>query len=550
MKLFFYLLFAFGFTSNILAQEMAIPYRDGNKWGFCNEDAKITIPVQFDSYENKKAYNSSLEYVLTKKDNLVGLVIDGKEILKPIYTEIYEDDNLFTITSDENGGSQDRITSDGKSIFDKKYARISSSGRIGGSFYLYIVLNFDGTEDVLAFNAKTQQIFQKLYENIYAVTRLPKQFDEKQYTFLIQKKKNSKLVEESWNLTKLPFVKNKLGLRYVSEAEFLHYFSDKYYQNKWNSSKNNYGEISQGQAYEYNDEVVPPRSVNVGEGNYNSAPNEIPNKNEKISKTYQFIKNKEGVVLQVITNNQSNNIELIPIKLDLPLQDIQFQHVMLRNENGNNLDTFYNYIHYKKGEKTGLIFAKDFNNPVEFDFTDRIYTHITDVLYKGSELIFKVGKKDENSQMKYGFYSNINKQIVDFIYDELELTTFYAKNRNRVYIAKKDDKFGFIQADGTILLQINKDKIEKVKNESSSNFSYQFLENNKYGVVYPQNLEIIKTEAIFDFPIKEIHSNFQSKFIRKNGITNQKSITLLELMDENGNSLGFANSNGTLYFKN
>ncbi len=76
---------------------------------------------------------------------------------------------------------------DGKSLFDKKYAKISGSGRIGGSYYLYILLNFDGTEDVLAYDSKTNKIIQKLYENVYSVTRLPKQFDESQYTFLIQK---------------------------------------------------------------------------------------------------------------------------------------------------------------------------------------------------------------------------------------------------------------------------------------------------------------------------------------------------------------------------
>src|SRR5690606_18837338 len=126
----------------------------------------------------------------------------------------------------KNGGSEDRILPDGKSLFVKKYAKISASGRIGGSYYLYILLNFDGTEDVLAYDSKTNKIIQKLYENIYSVTRLPKQFDESQYTFLIQKTEKSNLVEESWNLRKLPFEINKSGLRYIKEAEFLKYFSE------------------------------------------------------------------------------------------------------------------------------------------------------------------------------------------------------------------------------------------------------------------------------------------------------------------------------------
>lgn len=179
--------FLFLFIQFSFSQEITIPFRDGNLWGFCDENAKITIPVQFDSYENKSSYSSNLQYVITKKNNLLGLVVNGKEILKPNYTEIYESDNLFSISSSENGGTADKITVEGNSIFDKKYASILNSGRIGNYLYLYIVLNFDGTEDVLAFDSKTQKIFQKLYENVYHVTRLPKQYDESQYTFLIQK---------------------------------------------------------------------------------------------------------------------------------------------------------------------------------------------------------------------------------------------------------------------------------------------------------------------------------------------------------------------------
>ena len=185
-----YILFTLFFQLSF-SQDITIPFRDGTKWGFCNQDAEMLIAPQFDDYEfgNTNSSSSSYDYIYTKNGNLKGLIIDGKEILKPIYTEIYEYENLFSIKTDENGGSEDRILPDGKSLFDKKYAKISGSGRIGGSYYLYILLNFDGTEDVLAYDSKTNKIIQKLYENVYSVTRLPKQFDEIQYTLLIQKTK-------------------------------------------------------------------------------------------------------------------------------------------------------------------------------------------------------------------------------------------------------------------------------------------------------------------------------------------------------------------------
>ena len=535
------------------SQDITIPFRDGTKWGFCNQDAEMLIAPQFDDYEfgNTNSSSSSYDYIYTKNGNLKGLIIDGKEILKPIYTEIYEYENLFSIKADENGGSEDRILPDGKSLFDKKYAKISGSGRIGGSYYLYILLNFDGTEDVLAYDAKTNKIIQKLYENIYSITRLPKQFDESQYTFLIQKKEKSNLVEESWNLRKLPFEKSKSGFRYITEAEFLKYFSDKYYQNKWNSNRND--SYQTREIGDYDDVVVPSERYGVGEGTHRSM-EEAPSRrefkpNDKVNKNYQFIKNKEGVALQITTNYQSSDKELINMKLDVPLQDVFIQQATLIIKNGENTDTFYNYIEYKKQGKTVLIFANDIKNPVAFDYVDKISTRISTEPYNANELIFKVGKKDKNNQLKYGFYSNYNKLIVDFMYDDLELTSHYTPNGNRLYIAENNNKFGIIQSDGTIVIPIQQDKFEKVDNKSSYAFSYQFKNNNKYGLITALNKTIIKTEAIFNYPIKNVIQNYPNINNKKFAEKLPKSITLLELMDENGKSMGFANINGTHYFK-
>ena len=548
-----FLLF-FVFFQQIFSQEITIPFRDGSKWGFCNEEGKMLIAPQFDGYDFPNLYTSSAsyDYIYTKKNNLKGLIIDGKEILKPIYTEIYEFENLFSIKTDGNGGSEDRILPDGKSLFDKKYAKISGSGRIGGSYYLHILLNFDGTEDVLAYDSKTNKIIQKLYENVYSVTRLPKQFDESQYTFLIQKTEKSNLLEESWNLRKLPFEKIKLGLRYITEADFLKYFSDKYYQKKWNSNRN---DSYQGrEPGDYSDVVVPSERYGVGEGTYRGSIEEPSIKtaskpSDKIDKKYQFIKSKEGISLQIITNQQRDDKEIIPLKLNVPSEDVMLQNAMVVFEKGENTDTFYNYIEYKKEGKIVLIFANDIKNPVAFDYVDKILTRISSEPYNVNDLIFKVGKKDKNNQLKYGFYSNYNKQIVDFMYDDLELTSHFTQNGNRIYIAQKDKKFGIIQSDGTVVIPIQQDKFEKVDNKSSYAFSYQFKNNNKYGLLTALNKTIIKTEAIFNYPIKNVIQNYPNSNNTKFVKILPKSITLIELMGEKGNSLGFANINGTHYFK-
>ena len=59
----------FVFFQTLFSQEITIPYRDGSKWGFCNEAGEIVIAPQFDSYEFPNLYTSSAsyDYIYTKK---------------------------------------------------------------------------------------------------------------------------------------------------------------------------------------------------------------------------------------------------------------------------------------------------------------------------------------------------------------------------------------------------------------------------------------------------------------------------------------------------
>ena len=49
VKLLF-LFFVFNFLT-VFSQEIAIPYRDGNKWGMCNPEGKILIEPKYDKLE-------------------------------------------------------------------------------------------------------------------------------------------------------------------------------------------------------------------------------------------------------------------------------------------------------------------------------------------------------------------------------------------------------------------------------------------------------------------------------------------------------------------
>lgn len=555
-----FLFFCFVLFQNVFSQEITIPYRDGNLWGFCDEQGKIIIEPQYDSFGFTKDYSSYHDYIHVKKNNLEGIIFNGKEILKPIYYEIYESEGRFVARSNVKGYTTQIFMHDGTPVFDKEVATILDYGYLSNNIYVYHVLHPNNTESIYVFDIEQKKITQTLYENVFSVSRLKKQYEGKQFVFLVQRKANSELIEESWDATKLPLIKNKLGLRYIKESEFLKYFLDKYYQNKWNKNdfdsytkENGNYEVTEGLTY---DQVEVPSSGS-GSGRGDLEVEMVESTNPVISRiekyTLQFKKDKDGYLFEKMKSNKPNETEIKQVKLPDNATQIEIKYEIVRILEESKTEVSYvNYLRYKNGEKTSLLFANDVNNPIVFDFIDNKYTRLRSDNYSINELIFLVGNKDANNQMKYGLYSNFRKQIVPCIYEAYELISFYNANGKQLYLFTKDNKKGVIYSDGTICLDVAYDQVKRIESRSSSNVLLSITNNNKHGLVYQSEKQIKITDLIFDYPIKDFIFSYPkiNDYKLFKGKENSKKVELVELMDENGKSLGYANTNGTLYFKN
>lgn len=541
--LFFFLFFQLSFS-----QEVAIPFRDGDKWGFSNEEAKMLIEPKFDSYQFGKSYSTYHDFIITKKNNLEGLVINGKEILKPLFNEIFENNNRFTATSDEKGKTVSIFLPNGTAIFDKPVASILDSGHFVGNTYMYHVLHHDATESVFVFDENTQKIGQYLYKNAFSIFRVRRQFDAKQFGFLVQKSKKSKLIEESWDASTFPYKQNNTGLRYMKESEFLNYFLDKYYKS---NSRNSY-ETDAVYDVDYDVVEVPPVSSGYS-GNTRADVIEGDTRQSNKQFNYSFKQENNQYLLVISTFGSPKPLSSTSVKFPEKASDISIKREIIRSVNEDySTNTFYNYLTYKNGDKTGLIFANDLQNPIEFDYIDSKTFNVRSANSWKNDIVFIVGKKDNKGQLKYGVYSITNKQILDFVYDELEPITLYNNQGNQIFIAKKDLKYGIVESDGTILVKVNKPEIVKLKSENSISLLLSFEENNKYGVVYSNNNKIEKTEAIFDYPVKDMILNYP-KINNRRLLDSEKvtqKINLVELMNKDGIFIGYANTNGTLYYKN
>ena len=86
----------------ISAQDIAIPYRDGVKWGMCNQEGKILIEPNYDVLEFEDNYNSDFITFYPKIKDKTGLIINGKVIFDAKYSRIYEDKGYYVLISDEN----------------------------------------------------------------------------------------------------------------------------------------------------------------------------------------------------------------------------------------------------------------------------------------------------------------------------------------------------------------------------------------------------------------------------------------------------------------
>ena len=71
-----------------------IPYRKGNKWGYCNREKNILLPVKYDYVER---FSGGLAWVLL--DGKYGYInMNGRETIPVKYDNVFSFINLFMNT--------------------------------------------------------------------------------------------------------------------------------------------------------------------------------------------------------------------------------------------------------------------------------------------------------------------------------------------------------------------------------------------------------------------------------------------------------------------
>lgn len=540
-----------------MAQEIAIPYRDGNLWGICNETGKILIEPKFDKleFDGSSIYDKH-DLLISYKNGLKGLLVNGKEILAPNYNFVYASDGFITTSSNENGNTDDVISFDGVSIFKKPIAYIISSGRIVGNCNLYHVMHHDLSESLLVFDNKSKKMIQTLYENYYSISKNGRQTYPENYTFMLKKDKNDDLSSETWDFSKFPFMKTTYNNSVDDEKYYVEQFVRKAKKNRSENYSGGSGN-SYGTGYSSGSEEVV-EEVGIREGRYDDVVISEPNNSnsERIkAKTisYNYTIKKDKIVLQKTINNVNEKPVVEEIQTNFNPKTSQLKSYYHSKKEDETTINFSNYLIYKNKNKSAIIFPESAQNIIYFDSITPIIREIQDASFKNKEIIFVVGNKNKNGILKFGLYSNVRNLVSKVIYDEIKQTVLPSYNQISIFQTKINNKFGFIQADGKTIVM---PKYDELKELNSTKYNYEKMiqtkVENQYGLLFSNNNSIIFIEAFSPYQIQDVIKSYpeQSSQILPEQKVMAKRIALLKLKDNAGKFVGYAATNGQLFFKN
>lgn len=545
---------------SVFSQEIAIPYRDGKLWGICNETGKMLIEPKFDKleFDGSTSSYSKHDLMISHKNGMKGLLINGNEILQPKYSYIYASDGLITIASDENGSTQDVVMFDGTSVLKRPIAYIISSGRIVGSYELYHVINRDLSESIFVFDTKSRKIVQSLYENYYSLLKNGRQTYPKNYTFLVKKTDKDGLSSETWDFSKFPFEKTV----YKNSVDDERYYAEQFLRQAKKKKRENYSESSYGISDDGGmvvEEAPIERMTGVGEGRFDDVvaiPDTDDSNSKKVKSTrinYNFSSKNDKIILQKTTSISNEKPLIEEISTSFDSKNVTIKSFYTSKKENETTVSFNSYLVVKNNKKSAIVFPENLNKFVYFDSITSLIREVKDNNFKTKEIVFVVGNFDKKGTIKYGLYSNNRNLITELIYDEIKQTILPSHNQISVFQTKIGSKFGFILADGTVFATPKYDEIKEI-NSSKNNYEkmIQTKFDNQYGLLFSNNNSIVFVEAFSPYQIQDIIKNYpeQSNQILPEQRVTKKPISLILLKDTSGKFVGYASINGQTYFKN
>ncbi|REC60636.1 hypothetical protein DRF65_19520 [Chryseobacterium pennae] len=536
---------------SVYAQELYIPYRDGNLWGVSNYAGSEIIAPKFDSLQFNEQDHYDFNFLHTFKDGKKGMLLSGKEVLLPEFKNIFPTYKGFIIAEYDND-KKSRV------ILDKEGTKITENpvismwmGEKFGTSFIFHVLNENMKEDFFVWDPKEHKIAQYVFKDYYSISVVE---NRDAYELDIRYRKN-----ETDPLSEVRMTIRDNKLEPVTSKNFNERIVKNTNRNRDYFGSSNQETIKQPTAVY---EVYRDYDEGVRAPSYAPPPPPSTGKKDSNDSGYQEVKKQPiqvGVSYSIENDfpyvtyhyNQVKNEKVTRrVKLPRGSKGIKIESLsgLPQKKVGDTIYTYYSYMTFTHKDRNQILISE--KKPTEFE-TIKVISPGSDSRYYGQ--IFLLGNK-KNGKMKYRLINNLQEMIFPDEFDDVILNdTFYSDNYNN-WTVIKDGKYGVVNPLGKYILQPMYDEIVNKKVTYGSGSFLQIKKDGKYGLLKPVipngSTENNLVEPVFSYPIRNVLMSYPYRSSQYTSAGIPQGTMLIMLEDEKGKSLGFANKQGQLYFKN
>ncbi|MCK6606907.1 MAG: WG repeat-containing protein [Flavobacterium sp.] len=536
----------FFFALTLMAQENIFPYREGNLWGFCDENAKVLVAPKYDAIR-KASSNEKFFFEVTSGNNS-GVYLGSKNIIPVEFQKLqYVSTNLIIVV--KKGVDKKEINylynTKGELLINQPLSYLKgikgNDKRYDTTFIIgFYIKDLEGRESLVNLDYYNDNKLSYVLKDVFSI-ELDNKKSKEELAIAYVKQTATSAVETKY------FKVEESRIILLDEKKDSQYIQENTGPKKKKEGYNNYDDNIAVPNMDSEMVVDEPRGYS-GTG---SGSGDGPGRGKSIRKTpkgtsyYKYVLKDNQIEVEVSNNVTKNKKTLkFPVKAD-KIEVFKTIGVITEDKPDNDsIQIYFNYIIYQKKNKFGLVYQFPFQKSVEYDFLEPMKSEKK--YDSGSKNYFKVGVLDKKTKiMKYGVIDVNHTFILPAEYDEIKMGyTITPSFKKQVFLVKKNNLFGLVSEKKEIKLSIEFDSI--IFNSESPSF-LRVKKGNQHSayISYYSNSDYVLTllPMYYPYPVREI------KYSISKGISLLEAIEYIALEDENKNFKGYANPNGTLYFK-
>lgn len=536
---------------SIMAQDKIFPYREGNLWGLCDENATVLVAPKYDAI--KKERGKGATFFQASLGNNTGVYIGSKNVIPVEFQDlIYVSSNLIIAIkkSADKKETQYLYNTNGELLINQPLSSLKgikgNDKRYDNTFIIgFYIKDIEGKESLVNLDYYNDNKLSYVIKDVFSIELDNKKSKEELAIAYVKQTATSAVETKYFRVegSQIILLDAKKDSQYIQENTGL------------KKKKDSYNEYDNNVAVPNMDsdmvaEVEEPRGYSGSGTGSGDGPGrgKTTRKMPKGTSYYKYLLKENQIEVEVSNNvTKSKKTVKFPIKAD-KIEVFKTKGVITDDKsNADTIQTYFNYVIYQKKNKFGLVYQFPFQKSVEYDFLEPMKSEKK--YDSGSRNYFKVGVLDKKTKtLKYGIIDVNHTFILPAEYDEIKMGyTITPSFKEQVFLVKKNNLFGLVSENKEFKLPIEFDDI--TFNPENQSF-LRVKKGNQHSayISYYSNSDYVLTllPAYYPYLVKEIRYTISSG---KKGITLVEAIEYITLEDEKGNFKGYASSNGALYFK-